>query len=167
MHPAAAALGAYSADTDAPAENSPICTREKSKSARSCTVSIRPPNSTFFPAERLAHFSDFYAARVDDSWYIDALGVDAAYRRRGVASRLVALTAARAREHDCRALSLIVFVDNTPALALYRRLGFETVRPVRLEANRWIPHRGGCLLMRRDLPEQPPKPAAGHPCSDP
>ena len=50
--PAAAAFGAYSSETEPPAENRPICTFEKSKSARSSTVSSRLPKSTVLPIER-------------------------------------------------------------------------------------------------------------------
>src|SRR5210317_140679 len=51
-HPAAAAFGANSSEMEPPAENRPICTFEKSKSARSETSSSRLPNSTVLPIER-------------------------------------------------------------------------------------------------------------------
>ena len=53
MQPAAAALGAYSRETSPPAENRPICAREKSKVATSITGMCRPRNSTRLPSERL------------------------------------------------------------------------------------------------------------------
>ena len=53
MQPAAAALGAYSAETSLPAENSPMSAREKSKLDSSSTGSCLPANSTRLPSERL------------------------------------------------------------------------------------------------------------------
>jgi ribosomal protein S18 acetylase RimI-like enzyme len=102
----------------------------------------------FFPAERLARFEDFYAARVEDSLFLDALGVDASYRRQGIGTKLVELTKEKTRKNGYEMLSLIVFADNAPALALYKSLGFEAVQEIRLEGNEFIPHQGGCVLLR-------------------
>lgn len=102
----------------------------------------------FFPAERLARFEDFYAAHVEDSLFLDALGVDASYRRQGIGTKLVELTKEKTRKNGYEMLSLIVFADNAPALALYKSLGFEAVQEIRLEGNEFIPHQGGCVLLR-------------------
>lgn len=53
------------------------------------------------------------------------LGVTPAARRRGTASALVAAAAERAAEADASIMFLEVSVVNTPALALYKRLGFD------------------------------------------
>ncbi len=105
----------------------------------------------FFPAERLDHMQDFYAARVEKSWFLDAIGVRRDVQGRGIGCRLVELTKERAREKGRRVVSLIAFADNTPALALYRRQGFEVVQTVRLDSAPLIAHQGGCVLMRCDL----------------
>jgi len=105
----------------------------------------------FFPAERLDHMQDFYNARVEKSWFLDAIGVRRDMQGQGIGCRLVELTKERAREKGRRVVSLIAFADNTPALALYRRQGFEVVQTVRLDPAPLIPHRGGCVLMRCDL----------------
>ena len=102
----------------------------------------------FFPAERLARFEDFYAARVEDSLFLDALGVDASYRRQGIGTRLVELTKENARKNGYKMLSLIAFADNSPALALYNLLGFEVVEEIKLAGNEFIPHQDGCVLLR-------------------
>jgi ribosomal protein S18 acetylase RimI-like enzyme len=101
----------------------------------------------FFPAERLACFEDFYSARVENSLFLDALGVDATCRRQGIGTRLVELTREKARKSGYEQLSLIAFADNAPALALYRLLGFEAVQEIKLEGNEFIPHRDGCVLL--------------------
>lgn len=106
----------------------------------------------FFPADRLHHLEDFYAARIEDSWYIDALGVLEGHRRQGIGEQLIALTKEKARKNRYNALSLIVFADNKLAIPVYERTGFKVVRKVKLDKNRYIKYNDGCLLMKCDLP---------------
>ena len=105
----------------------------------------------FFPNERLEQLSDFYSACVPDSWFLDALGVDESYRKRGIGKRLVELTKEKAKENGYESLSLIAFTDNSPALGLYKVLGFHVVQEVNLKGNEFIPHHDGCLLLKCDL----------------
>ena len=105
----------------------------------------------FFPYERLEYLSDFYSAQVPDSWFLDALGVDEAYRMKGIGTRLVELTKERAKDNGYGILSLIVFADNSPALALYKVLGFRVVKEINLEGNEFILHQDGCLLLKCDI----------------
>ena len=102
----------------------------------------------FFPAERLERFEDFYSSRVENSLFLDALGVDASHRRQGIGTRLVELTKEMAQKSGYELISLIVFADNAAALALYRSLGFESVKEIKLEGNEFILHQGGCMLLR-------------------
>ncbi|MGD8522599.1 MAG: GNAT family N-acetyltransferase [Desulfobacterales bacterium] len=102
----------------------------------------------FFPAQRLERFEDFYSSRIDNSLLLDALGVDASHRRQGIGTRLVELTKEMAQKNGYELISLIVFADNAAALALYKFLGFEAVQEIKLEGNEFIPHRGGCVLLR-------------------
>ncbi|MCP3819625.1 GNAT family N-acetyltransferase [Streptomyces sp. A3M-1-3] len=53
------------------------------------------------------------------------LGVDEAYRRRGIGRALTEALAALARERDCYDLWVGVETDNEPALATYRSAGAE------------------------------------------
>jgi ribosomal protein S18 acetylase RimI-like enzyme len=106
---------------------------------------------SFFPPDRLAHFRHFYASRIENSWFLDALCVVESHRRRGIGEKLISLTKQRAAENGCTILSLLVFADNAAAIALYRRAGFETVQKVDLRANEFIKHQDGCLLMRCDI----------------
>jgi GNAT superfamily N-acetyltransferase len=116
---------------------------------------ITPEMRAFFPEDRLEHLNHFYSARVENSWLLDALCVLKAYRRKGIAKMLVALTKEKALENGYATVSLIVFADNTPALALYAQLGFEVVQPVELKGNAFIPHENGCLLLRTDFAAEP------------
>jgi ribosomal protein S18 acetylase RimI-like enzyme len=60
-----------------------------------------------------------------ESLYIDALGTSPEFRRRGVASALLAAAEARARRLGLGRVSLETEVDNEAARALYERCGFE------------------------------------------
>ena len=105
----------------------------------------------FFPKERLEHLSDFYSACIKNSWFLDALGVYESYHKSGIGKRLVELTKEKTKENGYESLSLIAFADNSPALGLYKVLGFYVVQEVNLEVNEFIPHHDGCLLLKCDL----------------
>ena len=105
----------------------------------------------YFPKDRLDHLKDFYAARVDDSLFLDALCVDQKWRRKGIGSKLISLTKKKAKQSGFKLLSLIVFADNTEALSVYHRNGFEVLAPVRLDSHEQIPHEGGCYLMKNTI----------------
>lgn len=107
----------------------------------------------FFPADRLAHFEDFFSSNVDNSLYLDALAVDASHRGRGIGEHLIALTKEKAVKNGFGCLSLIAFADNAQAISLYQRTGFVKVKPVELGENEMIRHQGGCWLMKCDLPK--------------
>jgi ribosomal protein S18 acetylase RimI-like enzyme len=59
------------------------------------------------------------------AWYVDALAVDAAVRRRGVATVLLREAERLARESGAVALALDTGLTNHPAQALYEGYGFE------------------------------------------
>ncbi len=105
----------------------------------------------FFPPDRMEHLSDFYAARVENSWYLDTLGVFEDHRRQGIGEKLISLTKEKAADNGYNALSLIVFADNELALPVYKRTGFEIVRKVALGANEYIHHENGSLLLNCEL----------------
>lgn len=106
---------------------------------------------SFFPAERLAHMEDFYNARVEGSLLLDALCVAEGFRQRGIGNHLIEQVKARAMTSGYESVSLIVFADNTAAIGVYRRQGFDAVRAVALAPHARILHEGGCLLMNCKL----------------
>ena len=105
----------------------------------------------FFPADRLEHFKAFFAARVDDSYLIDAICVDSRYRSLGIGESLLEKTVHKARQEGFSLLSLLVFADNQRAIRFYQEHGFVTVSHVELEQHALIPHQGGCLLMKAEI----------------
>jgi ribosomal-protein-alanine N-acetyltransferase len=62
--------------------------------------------------------------RSADDGHITTIAVDPAWRRRGIASRLLASAARGAIARGCQNLTLEVRVSNTGAQDLYRRFGF-------------------------------------------
>jgi len=109
---------------------------------------------SFFPADRREHFEDFFASRVENSYFLDALCVEEKYRHRGIGKELVRRTIHKAAHEGFPSVSLIVFSDNERALRLYRKIGFVMVKHVDLQPHALIPHEGGCLLMKYDIPDR-------------
>lgn len=105
----------------------------------------------FVPGDRLEHLKDFYDARVENSWYLDALAVNPEFRGKGIGTELIGLVKAKARDKGYRTLSLITFADNETALRVYRRAGFERAREVEILPNEFIDHEGGGLLLECDI----------------
>lgn len=104
-----------------------------------------------FPSDRVAHLEDFFEARVDNSWFLESLGVFPAWQGQGIGSRLLEMTMEKATEEGYPSICLLVFADNQAAIRLYRRKGFEEDRKVRVHRNELIPHTGGCILMKSQL----------------
>ena len=106
---------------------------------------------SFIPTDRLEHLSHFYASRLENSWFLDALCVIESHRRRGIGEKLISLTKQKAIANGYNALSLIVFADNVLARSLYQHTGFEVVQKVELRGNKFIKHQDGCLLMKCEI----------------
>lgn len=105
----------------------------------------------FFPCERLEHFKEFFSARIDDSYLIDAICVDKKHRNKGIGETLLKKTADKAHNEGFSLLSLIVFADNHSAIKFYVDHGFITVRKVELKEDPLIPHQNGCWLMKATI----------------
>ena len=60
-----------------------------------------------------------------DAYYVDALAVDAGWRRRGVAQRLLKDAEGEAQRAGLHRLALDTGVHNAPARALYQAYGFD------------------------------------------
>jgi ribosomal protein S18 acetylase RimI-like enzyme len=64
--------------------------------------------------------------RCGDGAYVEALDVRPEHRRRGFALALMRAAEARALANDAAHVGLSVGVDNAPARALYRKLGYRS-----------------------------------------
>jgi ribosomal protein S18 acetylase RimI-like enzyme len=63
-----------------------------------------------------------------DAVYLQALEVHAAHRRQGIARLLIETLENQSRLEGARRVTLMVEPANTPALALYQRLGFTVFK---------------------------------------
>ncbi|MGB0562600.1 MAG: GNAT family N-acetyltransferase [Spirulinaceae cyanobacterium] len=101
------------------------------------------------PSDRLAALDDFFNAALPESWYIDTLWVDAAYRRRGIGGGLIEQAQARAQAANRSTLSLMAWADKPETLAFYAAQGFEVVKPVPVGQHPALRHAEGFLLLQR------------------
>jgi len=76
-----------------------------------------------FDGERLAGY--LIVSRYVDAWHVMNVAVASDYRRRGVASQLLAALFEQTQADDRRGYTLEVRVSNAGAISLYERLGFE------------------------------------------
>lgn len=110
-----------------------------------------PANQAVLPQDRLDHLAAFEETQDPGSCFLSALAVEQDYRRRGIASHLIALTESRARTAGFDRLTLHVWADNRPARALYRRQGFRDVAVAAIPWHPRLPHAGGSVLMRKTI----------------
>jgi GNAT superfamily N-acetyltransferase len=74
---------------------------------------------------QMAGFSNANRMGGSNTWYINAVGVRPAYRRRGIARKLVQTTIDYIRQRGADAILLDMTEGNLPAYELYKNLGFE------------------------------------------
>lgn len=84
-------------------------------------------------------------------WYVDTVAVADGFEGQGLARRLMARAEQLARAEAAERISLIVFEENTRAVALYRRLGYETVARDPIVKSRAFRHDGDWMLMTKPL----------------
>jgi ribosomal protein S18 acetylase RimI-like enzyme len=87
---------------------------------------IDPAASPVAVADRPVAFA-LLGRRGADAW-IGGMATVPSHRRRGLGERVMAAAIEAAAGHGCTDVWLEVIDGNAPAIALYRRLGFETVR---------------------------------------
>ncbi len=86
-------------------------------------------------------------SRYVDAWHVMNIAVAHAYRRRGIASRMLE-ELFRLTEHDRkRGYTLEVRVSNTSAIALYERLGFNATG---IRRGYYTDNREDALIMWKD-----------------
>jgi ribosomal protein S18 acetylase RimI-like enzyme len=99
------------------------------------------PDGRGTPDHQFCHVVDDRNGRVvGETWYraqerggrlqfwVDWVWIDPAHRRRGYATRLLLLLAAKAEKLGAIHLGLSVVADNTNAIGLYSKLGFRVTR---------------------------------------
>lgn len=80
----------------------------------------------------MRYFSD---NQIENSWYINTLGVSAKFRRQGLARSLIDCASRRALQNDTDCLSLHVYENNDAAIRLYETCGFAIEKKIDLSAH--------------------------------
>jgi len=111
------------------------------------------PSDPRLTADRLAVLAPLAALdeQARGSYKINAVAVYPEYRGSGIGNHLMALATAHARQQGFAEASLVVFEQNSRAVALYRRLGFEIAARSPVIPHPLIHHTGDLLLMMRRL----------------
>ncbi len=104
-------------------------------------------------ADRLGVLAPFLALdeQARGSYHINAVAVAPECRGGGLGHRLMALATSEAQRWGFTEVSLIVFEQNSRAVALYRRLGFEITGRSPAVPHPLVHHTGDLLLMIRRL----------------
>lgn len=105
---------------------------------RQAARALRAPDHATHVAEDggcLAGFVDGFVTRSLEGvrrWEVDLIGVSAAQRGRGIATRLIEASVAAGREHGCAFARALVRLDNTASQRAFARAGFEVDAVLRL-----------------------------------
>jgi ribosomal protein S18 acetylase RimI-like enzyme len=100
----------------------------------------------------MRYFSDH---QVNESWYINTLGVSEKFRRQGLAKALLKYASKRASQNNMNRLSLHVYENNQAAINLYESCGFAIVKKIDLTGHAFFTSRNlsANYLMKCDLSE--------------
>jgi len=111
------------------------------------------PSDPRLTADRLAVLAPIAALdeQARGSYYINVVAVYPDCRGGGIGNRLLARAMSDAQQQGFAEASLVVFEQNSRAVALYRRLGFEIAARSPVVAHPLIHHSGDLLLMMRRL----------------
>lgn len=112
---------------------------------------MRELDRSFIPPDRLAHLAPFEALQDWDSYFVSALAVLPAQRRRGLGAALLDALAKKARAGGFPRLSLHVWADNAAALAFYAAVGFVEQGRADMPSHPRLPHVSGSVLLVRSI----------------
>lgn len=105
---------------------------------------------------RLTEREEFLRLRIElndpRSYLLNNIAVAPEHRRLGIGSLLLEAVIAEAKQKALSCVTLHVWADNSDALAFYRSFGFRIARKVAIPWHRDLPHVGGSLLLRLNLP---------------
>ncbi|MEW6644607.1 MAG: GNAT family N-acetyltransferase [Pseudomonadota bacterium] len=103
------------------------------------------------PTEREMFLRPRTALNDPDSYFLNDIAVTRSHRRCGIGEALLQGVIDEARRHSFPSLTLHVWADNTGAIALYRRVGFEDAGHAEIPWHPELRHTGGSLLLRLSL----------------
>ena len=97
-------------------------------------------------ADEVVGYAGLCAYAVDQC-FVQTIGVDPAYQRRGIGARLLQDLVDESERRGCRMLDLEVRDGNDPAIAMYERFGFRAIGRRR---GYYQPSGADAIVMRRD-----------------
>ena len=106
---------------------------------------------SFFSKEKLGQFKEFYDSKVENSLLINAMFVEPDFRCKGIGTKLLSLTKARAESLSFDKLSLFVLADNLNAQRVYHSFGFKKVKGIKLKVDVNINHEDEIYLMSSNV----------------
>ncbi len=108
---------------------------------------------THLSKDRIQWMSYFSDNQVENSWYINTLGVSKELRRQGIAKKLLKQASQRALKNGLQRLSLHVYENNHGAIKLYESFGFIKEKRVKLIGHSFFETKKlfANILMRCDL----------------
>lgn len=85
-------------------------------------------SSVFLTAEKDGEVAGYMGMHIVlDECYIANIAVKDKFRRQGIGQKLLSTAEKTAKERNCSFISLEVRVSNTPAISLYKKLGYASV----------------------------------------
>jgi ribosomal protein S18 acetylase RimI-like enzyme len=96
-------------------------------------------------------FAPFIYLEEPNSWYICGVAFYPQHRGKGLGTQLMELGNEQAKENGFSKLSLIALEQNTGAVRLYERLGYEVVDSAPIVPHPMIHYVGDALLMTRPV----------------
>ena len=116
---------------------------------------ITPEMQRILSQDRIQWMRYFSGNQINNSWYINTLGVTEEYRRQGIAKRLLDNASQRALKNGLQCLCLHVYENNAAAINLYESYGFAKEKRMALEGHPFFKDRdlSANYLMKFNLPE--------------
>lgn len=104
-----------------------------------------------FSAAKRQYFKYFSDNRIDDSWHLDAIYVDAAFRHHGVGKLLLTEVKRQAVAYGFHAIQVFVFTSNEGAIRFYNRDNFVLYKQIPLTSHEFLKQHECLMLMKCDL----------------
>lgn len=114
---------------------------------------LKPEMEKLLSEDRIRWMRYFSDNQINNSWYINTLGVSKEYRRQGIARQLLELAVQRALKNQIQCLSLHVYENNQGAIKLYESYGFSKEKTIDLTAHPFFVARNlsANILMKFDV----------------
>ena len=115
---------------------------------------VTPEMKSVLTKDRIEWLRFFSDNQINNSWYINTLGVKEEYRRQGIARKLLGHASQRALKNGLQCLSLHVYESNAAAIDLYKTYGFTKEKRVSLVSHPFFKARNlsANILMKCKLP---------------